>query len=158
RAAVHYDRTSQLLSMGSGRFYRRFVLTRAGLTSGMRVLDVASGTGLVARAATEVLRHGGNVVALEPSSGMIDAGRRTTDVPFVRGVADALPFASGGFDLLTMGYALRHVTDLGRAFREFHRVLRPGGRLVVLEISRPESRAGQRIAGWYLGRVLPRVT
>src|SRR4051794_32390977 len=122
----------------------------------MRVLDVASGTGLVARAATEVLRSGGEVIALEPSAGMIDAGRRVTRVPFVRGVADSLPFGSAQFDLLTMGYALRHVTDLGRAFREFHRVLRPGGRVVVLEISRPVSRAGLRVAGWYLGRVLPR--
>jgi demethylmenaquinone methyltransferase/2-methoxy-6-polyprenyl-1,4-benzoquinol methylase len=155
---VHYDRSSQLLSIGSGRFYRRFVLTRAGLAAGMRVLDVASGTGLVARAAAGLVRDTAGIVALEPSSGMIAAGRKLTAVPFVRGVADALPFASEHFDLLTMGYALRHVSDVGSAFREFFRVLRPGGRVVVLEISQPVSRVGRRVAGWYLGRVLPRVT
>ncbi len=158
RAALHYDRASQLLSMGSGHFYRRFVLTRAGLATGMRVLDVASGTGLVARAATSVLAGSTDVIALEPSSKMITEGRKRTPVPFVRGIAEALPFASGGFDLLTMGYALRHVSDLELVFGEFFRVLRPGGRVVVLEISRPSSRIGLRMAGWYLGNVLPRLT
>ncbi len=158
RAAVHYERTSQLLSMGSGRFYRRFVLGRVGLRDGMQVLDVASGTGPLARAATHVLRGDTGVIALEPSSEMIAEGRKLTRVPFVRGVAESLPFASARFDLVTMGYALRHVSELELTFREFHRVLRPGGRLVILEISRPASPTGMRIARLYFARMLPRVT
>jgi demethylmenaquinone methyltransferase/2-methoxy-6-polyprenyl-1,4-benzoquinol methylase len=138
-AARHYDRVCGVMSLGSGRFYRRWVLARAGLRSGMRLLDVATGTGLVARSALRILRRPEAVVGLDPSRGMLREARRVLSSPLVQGRVEDLPFADDAFDFLSMGYALRHVAELGAAFRECLRVLRPGGRLVVLEISRPRS-------------------
>ncbi len=155
-AARHYDLVCGLGSLGSGRFYRRWVLRRAGLRPGMRLLDVATGTGLVARAAARILGDPRAVVGLDPSAGMLRQARRRLAGPLVQGLAEALPFARGRFDVLSMGYALRHVADLGVAFAEFRRVLRPGGRLLILEITPPRSPLGRRLLEGYLGRLLPR--
>jgi demethylmenaquinone methyltransferase/2-methoxy-6-polyprenyl-1,4-benzoquinol methylase len=153
--APHYDRITQGMSLGSGHWYRRHVLARAGLGAGARVLDVACGTGVLAAAAQAIAGRSGLVVGLDPSAGMLrEAGGR--GVPRrVRATAEALPFADGRFDLLTMGYALRHVTDLETTFREFRRVLRPGGLLLVLEITPPASRLGARLLAAYLGGLVP---
>ena len=158
RGARHYARAERIISLGSGFLYRRNALHRAGLRPGMRVLDVATGTGLVARAALGLGIAPGDLVGLDPSAGMLrEAGR---PVPFraVRGVADALPFADGSFDFLCMGFALRHVGDLRATFAEYRRVLRPGGTLLVLEISRPSSALGYRVAKAYMQQVVPFVT
>jgi demethylmenaquinone methyltransferase/2-methoxy-6-polyprenyl-1,4-benzoquinol methylase len=154
-AAAHYDWISRVMSLGSGRFYRRLALERAGLAAGMRLLDVATGTGLVAGAALSILREPGAVIGLDPSRGMLREARRRTPVPLVQGRAEDLPFASDHFDVLSVGYALRHVADLGVAFGECLRVLKPGGRLVILEISRPSSAVGWWLLRAYLRRVLP---
>jgi demethylmenaquinone methyltransferase/2-methoxy-6-polyprenyl-1,4-benzoquinol methylase len=148
RGARHYARAERIISssLGSGYLYRKKALQRAGLRPGMRVLDVATGTGLAARAALDLGVAPGNLSGLDPSAGMLhEAGQ---PVPFraVRGVADALPFADATFDFLSMGFALRHVADLRATFAEYRRVLRPGGTLLVLEISRPSSPLGYRIA------------
>ena len=156
-AAPHYDWICRVMSLGSGGAYRRQALQRLGLRPGMSVLDVATGTGLVARAALALL-GGAGVVGLDPSRGMLEQARRALGAPLVQGRGECLPFASARFDALTMGYALRHVPDLLAAFREYHRVLRPGGRLLVLEISRPRSRAGGALARLYLKHVVPLVT
>ena len=152
--ARHYDRLCDLMSFGSGRFYRGWVLRQAGLAPGMRVLDVATGTGLVATAARAIVGASGRVVGIDPSAGMLEQARRIPGIGFVRGRAEALPFAAG-FDLVTMGYALRHVADLGVTFREYFRVLEPGGRLLVLEISQPRSRVVRRALQFQMQRVLP---
>jgi demethylmenaquinone methyltransferase/2-methoxy-6-polyprenyl-1,4-benzoquinol methylase len=158
RTAAHYDRVCGLGSLGSGRFYRRWVLVRSGLRAGMKLLDVATGTGLVARAATRILREPGAVVGLDPSRGMLREARKTLTIPLVQGTVEELPFESDRFDFLSMGYALRHVADLGVAFRECLRVLRPGGRVLILEITSPRSPAGQRFFRAYFARILPRMT
>lgn len=157
-AAKHYDWVCAMGSMGSGRFYRGWVLTQSGLGGGMKFLDVATGTGLVARAATRVVGGPRAVVGLDPSAGMLKEARKTLSIPLVQGIVEDLPFATNHFDFVCMGYALRHVTDLGVAFRECRRVLKPGGRLLVLEISLPSSRAGQRVFRLYFERVLPLLT
>ena len=156
-AAPHYDWICRVMSLGSGALYRRQALERLGLRPGMSVLDVATGTGLVARAAAE-LTGGSGVIGLDPSRGMLDEARRAGSVPLVQARGEALPFPDARFDALSMGYALRHVSDLFAAFREYHRVLRPGGRVLILEISRPASRAGLWLARLYLKRLLPLVT
>lgn len=156
-AAPHYDWICRVMSFGSGALYRKQALERLGVRPGMSVLDVATGTGLVARAAA-LLTGGSGVIGLDPSRGMLDEARRRVAVPLVQGRGEALPFADGRFDALSMGYALRHVPDLFGAFREYHRVLRPGGRLLILEISRPASRAGFLLARLYLKRIVPFVT
>jgi len=156
--ARHYDWICGVASLGSGRFYRRWVLARSGLGSGMKLLDVATGTGLVARAALRILGEPGAVIGLDPSRGMLQEARKTLSVPLVQGTVEALPFESDHFDFLSMGYALRHVADLGLAFRECRRVLKPGGRLLVLEISRPRSTMGRWLLRVYFQQVLPLVT
>lgn len=156
--APYYDRIVSAMSFGTGNKYRRDALDRNGLVPGMRVLDVATGTGLVARAVSEMLGPGGRVVGLDPSRGMLKESQRAGGVALVQSVGEALPFADKTFDFLTMGYALRHVPDLERAFREYRRVLRPGGRVLILEISRPESALGRAIASLYFGRFVPLAT
>jgi demethylmenaquinone methyltransferase/2-methoxy-6-polyprenyl-1,4-benzoquinol methylase len=154
-AASNYELVCTLGSLGSGQPYRRWVLRRSGLRSGMKLLDVATGTGLVARAATEILLEHGAVVGLDPSAGMLREGRKVHSALLVQGTVEDLPFADDRFDFLSMGYALRHVADLGVAFTECLRVLKPSGRLLVLEISRPRSVAGRLLARAYLEKVLP---
>jgi demethylmenaquinone methyltransferase / 2-methoxy-6-polyprenyl-1,4-benzoquinol methylase len=156
-AARYYDRVCAVGSLGSGRFYRRWVLARSGLAPGMKLLDVATGTGLVARAAVRILGEPGAVVGLDPSSGMLREARKALSVPLVQGTVEELPFGDDRFDFLSMGYALRHAADLRVAFGECRRVLKPGGRLLVLEISRPASAVRERIVRVYLQKVLPLV-
>ena len=144
-------------SLGSGQFYRRWVLRHYGLTAGMKLLDVATGTGLVARAATAMLPEPGAVVGLDPSEGMLREGRETHSALLVQGTVEALPFGDDRFDFLSMGYALRHAADLRVAFAECLRVLKPGGRLLILEISRPRSVVGRWLAQAYFEKTLPRV-
>ena len=154
-AAKDYDRSCALGSLGSGRFYRRWVLLRSGLGPGMKLLDVATGTGLVARAAATIVRERGAVIGLDPSAGMLRQGRPAHSALLVQGTAEALPFGDDDFDFVSMGYALRHVADLQVAFRECRRVLKPGGRLLVLEISRPRTVAGRWVVRAYLEKILP---
>lgn len=152
--AFHYDRISGLMSLGWGAWYRRDALRRAGLTEGMKVLDVAVGTGAVARAAVGLVGPSGGVVGVDPSTGMLARARRKLRVPLVQGVAEWLPFRDGVFDALTMGYALRHVSDLRHTFAEYHRVLRPGGTLLALDFARPRSWVGRCLARFYLNGVV----
>jgi demethylmenaquinone methyltransferase/2-methoxy-6-polyprenyl-1,4-benzoquinol methylase len=156
-AAEHYDWVCTLMSFGSGQYYRRIVLVQSGLRAGMRLLDVATGTGLVARAAGQVLPQRGAVIGLDPSGGMLREARRTLSIPLVQGTVEELPFADAHFDFLSMGYALRHMADLGVAFRECRRVLRPGGRVLILEITPPGSAFARRVFRVYFEKVLPRI-
>ena len=157
-AAPYYERIVSAMSFGTGNWYRRQALRRHGLVPGMRLLDVATGTGMVARAASDLLGGDGMVVGLDPSRGMLNQSRRAGATALVQSVGEALPFASRTFDFLTMGFALRHVSDLEKAFRAYRRVLRPGGRVLLLEISRPESALGHRAAGLFFGRFVPLAT
>lgn len=156
-AARHYDRVCSLISLGSGRWYRRWALERLGLRAGMRVLDVATGTGLMARAAVSILRDPAAVVGLDPSIGMLGQARRHLTGPLVQGRVEELPFPTGHFDILTIGYALRHAADLDAAFAECRRVLKPGGRLLVLEISRASSALSRGALRLHFTLVLPAI-
>jgi demethylmenaquinone methyltransferase/2-methoxy-6-polyprenyl-1,4-benzoquinol methylase len=154
-AAGSYDRINTAFSFGSGAWYRRQALRRAGLRPGQRLLDVAVGTGLVAREAVRILGRREAVTGLDLSEGMLAEARRRLGIPLIRGRAEALPVADASFDMLSMGYALRHVPDLLLAFQEYRRVLRPGGGLLLLEIARPEGRLAHAAARLYLGRLVP---
>ena len=155
RTARHYDWICQLLSFGSGNWYRRRALERAGLRPGMTVLDVATGTGLVARQALAITQDPQAVVGLDVSAGMLAEVKRLLRIPLLQGLMEQLPVADGCCDLVSMGYALRHVADLNVTFREFHRVLRPGGGLLILEIARPTTPLKRGAIKFYLGRVIP---
>ena len=155
--ARYYDRISGVLSFGTCRAYRKYALRRAGLKPGMRLLDVATGTGLAAQAALDLGLDPREVIGLDPSAGMLRENQRRRSIPLVQGLGEHLPFPDGTFDFISMSYALRHVEDLIALFREFHRVLKPGGRVIVLEISRPNSPRAFAICQWYMNRFLPQV-
>lgn len=158
-AAPDYDHVETVLALGSGRWYRRRALGRAGLTRGMRVLDVATGTGLVAREALQIVGAEGRVVGVDPSAGMLrHAAASLPALRAVRGLGEALPVAGECFDFVSMGYALRHLPDLRVAFAEFRRVLRPAGRLCVLEITRPAGAIGRHVLAAYFKGLLPILT
>ena len=158
RSARHYDRASGVMALGGGQRYRREALVRAGLGTGMQVLDVGTGTGLLAREIARLVGPNGRVVGVEPSWNMMAAARGPLHVGLVQGVGDRLPFGDARFDFVTMGYALRHVADLDRAFDEYRRVLKDGGRLLLLEITRPASRVGLAVARAYFGVLVPMMT
>lgn len=157
-SARDYDWINGLIGLGSGAWYRRYALRRAGLRPGMRVLDVATGTGAVARAACRILRGTGFAAGLDPSAGMLEQSRRVSSHPLLRGEAERLPFRDGAFDFLSMGYALRHVDDLRATFREYGRVLRPGGIFCLLDFCRPTTTAGYRVASLFLEHFIPWVS
>jgi demethylmenaquinone methyltransferase/2-methoxy-6-polyprenyl-1,4-benzoquinol methylase len=154
-AAADYEWIDAVLSLGTGRRYRREALERAGARAGMRLLDVATGTGLMAGAALELGIEARRLVGLDPSHGMLRQHRRRRRTRLVGGRGEELPFAAGAFDLVTMGYALRHVSDLGALFAQFHRVLRPDGRVLLLEISRPATGAARLLLRLYLHTLAP---
>ncbi len=155
--APYYEWICRVMSLGTGEEYRKRALLGVGLSTGMRVLDVATGTGLVLRSAAELSGHPSLVVGLDPSQGMLFECRRRCAAPLIQGVGEQLPFASGRFDVVSMGYGLRHVADLHALFDEFRRVLKPGGCLLILELTQPKSRAGRRLNKLLLGTVMPGV-
>lgn len=155
RSAAHYDRACGIMALGSGQAYRRAALERAGLYAGMEVLDVGTGTGLLACEVVQMLGADGHVVGVDPSPQMMAAGRHHRGIRFVQALGECLPFPDSHFDFITMGYALRHVPDLHEAFGEYFRVLRPGGRILLLEITKPASTLGAALARAYFGTLVP---
>lgn len=156
RGAPHYDGIVDWGFLRSGSFYRRWALKRSGLRPGQRLLDVACGTGLVAVEAARLLGSASAITCIDPSEGMMTVARaKLPEAVFVKGRAESLPFPDETFDFLTMGYALRHVTDLESTFAEYRRVLKPGGRVLVLEVTKPTGRISGALFNFYFGRLYP---
>jgi len=134
RIAPVYDVMNRVFTMGLDGRWRRLAAA-AAVTPGDRVLDVACGTGDLAIAARDA---GGKVTALDFSERMLERARRKSDqIEWVHGDVLALPFGDAAFDAATIGFGIRNVDDLDAGLRELARVVRPGGRLAVLEITRP---------------------
>jgi demethylmenaquinone methyltransferase/2-methoxy-6-polyprenyl-1,4-benzoquinol methylase len=153
--ARRYDVTNTVLSGAQDRRWRKRTRQVLQLQPGQRVLDVAAGTGV---STVELRRDGCIAVACDFSLGMLRAGRARRsrrNVPFVAGDALQLPFADGVFDAVTISFGLRNVADVPRALAEFARVVRPGGRLVVCEFSRPVFAPFRAVYLNYLMRALP---
>lgn len=156
-----YERCATVLSLGQDPRWRRFLVSRVDAGRESRVLDVATGTGLVARAL--VTSYGCSVVGVDQSAGMLaEAGRRTNGhVELVEASADALPFEDASFDALTFTYLLRYVPDPAATLRELARVVRPRGVVAGLEFGVPRGpwrplwelyvRAGLPAAGVAIG-------
>lgn len=153
--AEDYDRMEFILGLGTGPWYRGQALERAGLKAGMRIVDIGTGTGLVAQAAVRITGDASLVTGVDPSPGMMGQARLPEGTTLVEGRAEAIPFPDASFDFLSMGYALRHISDLSVAFREFHRVMKPGAKLCLLEITRPETRMGRFFLKIYMKGIVP---
>lgn len=156
-AASHYDWITSVMSFGSGAWYRNQALLRAGCAAGDSVLDVGAGTGIVSALAQQIVGPDGTVVALDPSRGMLEQARKRGVHHTVQGLGERLPFDDAQFDLVTMGYALRHVADLGETFAEYYRVLKPGGKVLILEISKPKSNVSTALLKLYMKGIVPNV-
>lgn len=157
RSAVHYN-TIERIFLNSGVWYRRFSLRHAGVRRGMTILDVATGTAAVARGAVELVGPEGRVFGIDPNAAMLRQARGVFHGPLTRGIAENLPFAGDTFDFLTMGIALRHVSDLVVTFTEYLRVLKPGAGLWILDSHVPASRLGRALTRLIWARVVPAMT
>ncbi|WP_018864447.1 MULTISPECIES: class I SAM-dependent methyltransferase [Thioalkalivibrio] len=154
RTAPHYDRILRWGFLGTGQAYRRYALKQSGLQPGMDILDVATGTGPVAREVRKVVGDE-NITCVDPSRGMIDVARRSIKARFIEGLGEQLPLPDKQFDRVYMGYGLRHVRDLHELFGEYFRVLKPGGRCMILEVSRPSTERQFKMARFYFRDFIP---
>jgi demethylmenaquinone methyltransferase/2-methoxy-6-polyprenyl-1,4-benzoquinol methylase len=159
RVAPRYDLMNDLMSLGLHRLWKAFAVAVARVRPGERVLDVASGSGDLARALARRAAPGGEVWVTDINLRMLERGRdRLFDaglrLPAVQCDAERLPFADGYFDCVTVAFGLRNMTRKEAALAEMTRVLRPGGRLLVLEFSHVWP-ALARAYDWYSFRVLP---
>ena len=158
RIAPVYDTMNRVMTAGLDRRWRRLAV-REVVWPGDRVLDACCGTGDLA---LEAERHGGRVVGLDFSGRMLARARRkSATIEWVEGDALALPFEDASFDAATVGFGVRNLSDLGLGLRELARVLRPGGMVAVLEITRPRGVLRPFFRIWFdvlvpfAGRVLP---
>jgi len=156
--APDYNWITQASSFGSGKRYRREALKRSGLTEGNTILDVACGPGTVSLCAQNIVGETGRVIGLDPSLGMITEAQKQGVSRVLQGKAEHLPFPDSIFDFISMGYALRHVTDLTLTFKEYLRVLKPGGQLLILEIARPDSFFPYQVSRIFLKHIVPWVS
>ncbi|MBX3726497.1 MAG: bifunctional demethylmenaquinone methyltransferase/2-methoxy-6-polyprenyl-1,4-benzoquinol methylase UbiE [Xanthomonadales bacterium] len=160
--AGDYDRMNDLMSMGVHRLWKRHFVATSGARPGHRVLDLAGGTGDIAALLARRVGEAGLVVLGDINDRMLAVGRdRLLDrgisgnVRFARMDAQALPFPDASFDLVTIAFGLRNVTDKALALREMHRVLRPGGSVRVLEFSQVQAPPLKPLYDLYSFRVLP---
>lgn len=159
--AGKYDVMNDLMSAGLHRLWKRFAVNVAGVREGMRILDLAGGTGDLARQFASRVGAAGEVILTDVNRTMLAAGRdRLINegqlLPAIQCNAEKLPFASGHFDRVSMAFGLRNVTDKGAALLEMYRVLKPGGMAVVLEFARVWAPLAPAY-DWYSFNVLPRL-
>jgi demethylmenaquinone methyltransferase/2-methoxy-6-polyprenyl-1,4-benzoquinol methylase len=159
--AGKYDLMNDLMSLGLHRVWKRFAVNATGVRAGMRVLDLAGGTGDLARLFAERVGAGGEVVLTDINGAMLARGRdRMVNtgrlVPAVQCDAEKLPFANGHFDCVSIAFGLRNVTRKEQALSEMVRVLKPGGVAAVLEFSRVYAPLAPAY-DWYSFNVLPRL-
>ena len=155
RTAADYDRLERIVGLWTGSWYRRRALRDAGLKPGMSVVDVGTGTGLLACAAARIVGDPARVTGVDPSPGMLEHARVPAGLRLLSGHGEAIPAPDCSADFLSMGYALRHVGDLSAAFAEFYRVIRPGGRLCVLEFTQPAGAVPRALVKVWLNGFVP---
>jgi len=153
--ARRYDLLNDLLSLGRTKAWRKVATSIIAPKPGMRILDIAAGTGSSSRPLADA---GAEVIPLDFSKGMLEAGRkRHPDLAFTHGDALALSFKDVEFDVTTISFGLRNTSDTLKALRESLRVLKPGGRMVVIEFSQPTNKIFRTIYLRYLMRAIPPV-
>jgi len=162
--AARYDLMNDLMSGGVHRLWKRFAAAMTGIRPGDTVLDVAAGSGDLTARLSQQVGPRGMVVAADINAAMLEVGRdRLTNrglcgnVAFVQANAERLPFAANHFACATIAFGLRNVTDKAAALRSLYAVLKPGGKMLVLEFSKPVTPALAKVYDWYSFNVLPKL-
>ena len=161
--ARKYDLMNDLMSLGVHRLWKRFAIDLSGVRAGQAVLDLAGGTGDLAAKFAKIVGPNGKVVLADINPDMLEVGRdRLIDqniltVECVQANAECLPFSDACFDCVTIAFGLRNVTDKEAALREMFRVLKPGGRALVLEFSKPTTEMLKKAYDFYSFKILPKM-
>jgi len=160
--AGQYDLMNDLMSFGVHRLWKRYTIELSGVRAGQKVLDIAGGTGDLAAKFSSLVGPKGNVILSDINSSMLSNGRsRLIDkgiagnIEYVQADAQHLPFPDNSFDCITISFGLRNVTDKELALRSMYRVLKPGGRLLVLEFSKPVTPGLKPVYDLYSFKLLP---
>ena len=160
--AAKYDLMNDLMSFGVHRLWKRITIDLSGARRGNRILDLAGGTGDLTKKFSKIVGPEGQVVLADINSSMLNVGRdRLADqgyvgnIDYVQANAECLPFEDNSFDVITIAFGLRNVTDKDAALRSMARVLKPGGRLLVLEFSKPTNPLMSRLYDMYSFSALP---
>lgn len=162
--AGKYDLMNDVMSFGIHRLWKRYTIDCSGVRPGQKVLDLAGGTGDLAAKFARIVGPTGEVVLADINDSMLRVGRDklrdlgiVSNVSYVQADAEKLPFEDNTFDLITIAFGLRNVTDKDAALRSMLRVLKPGGRLLVLEFSKPEVEMLSKAYDLYSFHVMPRM-
>ncbi len=160
--AAKYDLMNDLMSMGIHRLWKRYTIEMSGARRGQRVLDIAGGTGDLTAKFSKLVGPEGKVVLADINDSMLKVGRsRLADrgiignITYAQANAECLPFPDNHFDIITIAFGLRNVTDKDKALASMFRVLKPGGRLLVLEFSKPVAPGLGPIYDQYSFKLLP---
>jgi demethylmenaquinone methyltransferase/2-methoxy-6-polyprenyl-1,4-benzoquinol methylase len=162
--AAKYDVMNDVLSMGIHRVWKRFTIDCSGIRKGQKVLDLAGGTGDLTAKFSRVVGKTGQVILADINDSMLKVGRSklrdmgiADNVNYVQANAEELPFPDNHFDLVTIAFGLRNVTDKDKALASIFRVLKPGGRLLVLEFSKPLYQPVSQFYDFYSFNILPKL-
>ena len=162
--AAQYDVMNDLMSFGIHRLWKRFTIDASGVRPGNKVLDLAGGTGDLTAKFSQLVGREGKVILADINSSMLNVGRDklrdkglVQNIEYVQANAQYLPFEDNTFDIVTIAFGLRNVTDKDMALRSIYRVLKPGGRLLVLEFSKPEHEIVSKAYDFYSFNILPKM-
>lgn len=162
--AQNYDLMNDVMSMGIHRLWKRFTIELSRVRAGQTVLDLAGGSGDLTRLLCQKVGVTGQVVLADINAAMLDVGRNrlldegiVANVNYVQANAQRLPFADNSFHCITMAFGLRNVTDKNEALLSIFRVCKPGGKIMILEFSKPTLQGLGPVYDWYSFTVLPKI-
>ncbi len=162
--ASKYDLMNDLMSFGLHRIWKRFAVGLLDIRPGQKVLDLASGTGDIAALMSPMVGDSGQIILSDINESMLSVGRDrmldkglSNNMSFALANAESLPFEDNYFDRITIGFGLRNVTDKDAALRSMFRVLKPGGRCLILEFSKPPAEILNKVYDQYSFKLLPKI-
>ena len=162
--ADKYDVMNDLMSFGIHRLWKRYTIEMSGVRKGHKVLDIAGGTGDLAAKFSRIVGDSGEVVLSDINASMLGVGRSRmvdrgllSNMEYVQANAESLPFPDNYFDCITIAFGLRNVTEKANALKSMYRIVKPGGRVLVLEFSKPASPLLSKVYDLYSFNILPKI-